>query len=97
MILKPHEILKQLGFDVPEHGVEIAPDDANLTRSSLALVGKTMDVDRITTSDLSTLNEGLLDVARSRDLPAPRADEESLEKLRTTVALVAHRVLKPVA
>ncbi|NHZ99091.1 hypothetical protein [Massilia sp. CCM 8734] len=95
MILKPHEILKQLGFDVPEAGVGINFNDAYLTRSALALVGGTMDVSRITTSDLSSLNVGLSGVAPSRDLPAPRDDDESLERLKLTVALVARRVLKP--
>jgi hypothetical protein len=97
MILKPHQILQQLGFNVPEEGVSINPDDAYLIQASLGLFGRTMDSARIPHPALVDLNEGLGGLASSRGLPRPHADEESISRLRTTVTLVVHGVLKPTA
>jgi hypothetical protein len=86
MLLTPHEILKQLGFDIPEEGVRINPVDGYLHSTSLRLIGKTMSVDSIPQADLELMHAGLAGiVAMARnDVPAVFTDNAAL-KLRATI------------
>ncbi len=59
MKLKPVEILKYLGFDIPEDGVEINENDAYLVTSALRFAGESIDFDRIEDSQLAELHRGL--------------------------------------
>ena len=42
MKLTPHQILVMMGFDIPEDGVQISPDDASLHQRMLDLLGTTI-------------------------------------------------------
>lgn len=53
-MLKPHEILQKLGFDVKEEGLSINPKDAYLYTIILELIGKAMkfDFDSLTDEEI---------------------------------------------
>jgi hypothetical protein len=52
-LLTPHEILKQLGFNIPEEGISVNPHDAYLNSQMLNLLGQCMRVDAIPAEELS--------------------------------------------
>ena len=54
MKLTPVEILRHLGFDVPEEGVDINPFDGYHHANLLRLIGSTMSINSITDSDLTS-------------------------------------------
>lgn len=97
MRLTPHEILKHLGFDVPEDGVAINPADALLITESLRLAGATIDVGRVPAEGLRHLHHamaGLVQSWSSAGQIAPlqvsqgEPSEESLMKLRATLGVL---------
>lgn len=83
MRLSPFEILQNLGFDVPEAGIEISADDAFYHISALNLIGKTLNAQHIPDEAL---------IARSASLPglqpelAPLAANNAEERADRTRA-----------
>jgi hypothetical protein len=89
MLLTPHEILKHLGFDVPEAGVEINPCDAYLTTQALSLTGRTLNVNAIPNADLLNTRKSMAFlVAAARSEPEQPQTESSAETLRSTFAVL---------
>lgn len=96
MKLKPTEILKHLGFVIPEEGIEINENDAFLLTSALKLAGKSIDVDKIEDAELAEVHGGLAGIVSGWSAAgqiAPMAvnhtaSPESLLKLRSTLAVV---------
>lgn len=89
MNLKPHEILKVLGFNIGEEGITINPNDAFLITSALRLAGSTIDFDRVPESELVSVHTGLAGiVAAWRNEPPSGLKADSLDKLRSTLAVV---------
>lgn len=89
MNLKPHEILKALGFNIGEEGITINSDDAFLIDSALRLAGSTIDFEHVSESELRSVHTGLAGiVALRRSEPPVEADADSLAKLRSTLTLV---------
>ena len=90
MKITPTEILKHLGFDVPEEGVEINPNDAYLTVTALRLVGESISSDSIQESKVRELHASLTGIVSEwaqAGLVLPikvneEPSEESLMKLR---------------
>src|SRR6516164_5933064 len=90
-IMTPQEILKHLGFDVPDEGVRINPADAFLTAESLRLLGATLDVERVTDADLAALRSGIVkewSTAGNVAPPEQAAEQGNLTLLRSTVRLL---------
>jgi hypothetical protein len=54
--LSPVAILKHLGFDVPEDGVEISRQNVFFITTALQLVGQTINVDQLHDADLVEVN-----------------------------------------
>lgn len=102
MLLTPSEILGHLGFDIPDHGIEVNPHDAYLLTTALQLAGKTIDVDRIQESDLVQMRLGTFAVARAANdvmglqpLPEQNAfDESSSLKSKTIIEMTLRQVFK---
>lgn len=95
MLLKPHEILKHLGFDVPEEGVYINPNDAYMHATALRLMGKTMDAESIPSADLEQMHTGLAGlVAMWRKEDPVQITENSVLKLRLTVEVIMSHTFK---
>lgn len=95
MQLTPVEILKHLGFDVPEQGITINPDDAFLYAKALELVGGTLNIEAISDADLLSLHSGMAFLAKSHtNLDARKPDAESLLKLRTTLMVLLKGTFK---
>lgn len=57
MTLTPHEILKMLGFDIPEDGVCINPHDAMFHQQMLGLLGTTISPQLITEEEFLKVTE----------------------------------------
>ncbi|NDY73076.1 hypothetical protein DO021_15445 [Desulfobacter hydrogenophilus] len=55
----PHEILRGMGFDIPEDGIYLNPVDSYLHTKILELVGGTIDIDRIPEAGLIELQTGI--------------------------------------
>lgn len=95
MQLTPVEILKHLGFDVPEEGITINPMDAFLYSKALHLAGGTLNIEAISDEDLLSLHQGMDFLARSHtDIEARSPDAESLLKLRITLKTLLKGGLK---
>lgn len=60
MKLKPKDILDYLGFNIPEEGIEINPNDAYLYTHLLFLLGKTIDPIRIPSAELEVFAQTIL-------------------------------------
>ena len=89
MILKPHEILNALGFDINEDGVEINDNDAYLHQKILKLVGATLDVNHIPENDLLKLHGDLAGlVAAWRKERPVSSNGQSAEKLRVLIRCI---------
>ena len=79
MRLSPTEILKHLGFDIPEEGVVINHLDEYLVTQSLILAGKTIDTNRIPADRLITLSQDIgCDVTK-------RSQEDLAKRVRQSV------------
>lgn len=86
MKLTPHEILYLLGFDIPEDGIEINPNDSYLHSESLRLLGKTMDVERIEDDDLINAQQVMASmVAAYRNIEATKADSNTPDRFRLLI------------
>lgn len=95
MKLSPVEILKHLGFDVPQDGVEISGNDAYLVTSALRLAGQTIDIDRIPDAELAGMHARLAGIVNTwsaagmiNPLAKPVSDQLSAEgslRLRSTL------------
>lgn len=89
MLLTPHEILNHLGFDVPENGVRINPDDAYLITTALKLIGRTLNVNAIPENKLDELHNGLAGIVAALRNEKPAAqDEDSALKLRIMIEAI---------
>jgi hypothetical protein len=93
MKLNPHEILRYLGFDVPEDGIEINSHDMYLYATLLRLLGQQMRVDAIPGSQLAELLVGLHGVHCGPGAVVPEPTAESTEKLRASLRLIQKRYL----
>ncbi len=92
--LKPDEILRYLGFDIPPEGITIShTDDVYLVTRTLELAGATINVAAIPEVDLAAMHVGLAGVAR-RQAAADHPDAASLEKLRETLRAVLTTVVR---
>jgi len=91
--LTPHEILKHLGFDIPEEGVLVNPADRTLNCGALSLLGATLNVKGIPDDDLLKLREDMLsnaielevDLYGERKTKITNGDADSLLKLRAYI------------
>lgn len=95
MLLTPHEILRHLGFEVPEDGIHINSNDAYLISTSLRLIGQTMSVAAIPESALEDMHTGLAGIVamwRNED-PVPLSDDSVLN-LRATIEEVLNGYFK---
>lgn len=93
MKLTPHEILKHLGINVPQDGLDINPHDTYLHATLLRLLGEQMSVDAIRESGLTELHIGLYGAHRGPGAVVPEADSETLEKLRATLRVIQQQSL----
>lgn len=59
MKLTPHQILQQLGFDVPAEGVEINPNDLLLHETVLRMAGSSIDLARVPDAEFAKLHANL--------------------------------------
>jgi hypothetical protein len=86
MKLKPHDILKHLGFDIEEDGVDINPNDALFVTSALKLAGKTINLENIKTDDLESLHIDLAGlVAAWNKEDAVKWNPESAPKILVSI------------
>lgn len=93
MKIKPHEILKYLGLDVPEAGIEINPHDTLLHVSLLRLLGRQMNVSAIAESELADLHVGLHGAHNGPGAVLPDPTSESVEKLRALLCTIQKKTL----
>lgn len=86
MLLKPHEILKYMGFDIPEEGIEVNGNDGYLHSETLKLIGATLDPQRIPEKDLFALHCGMAGIVAvwKKEDPAPTNQNTAL-KLRAQI------------
>lgn len=95
MRLKPHEILKHLGFDISEDGVEINPFDMYLLAQVLSLTGRTLNVNAITDDDLLNTRRAMAFlVAGERGEPEQAPTNDSAEKLRALFSGLLKKTFK---
>src|SRR3546814_18501137 len=86
--ITPHEVLKYLGFDIPEDGIDVNDFDMLLHARSLSLLGHTIKVEAISEKDLKSLRnslQGLVSAVRPGQVAEDslvNCDPESLLKLR---------------
>lgn len=95
VILKPHNILQSLGFDIPEEGLEINDDDAFLYIKILALMGETIDIDSIDDETMFQAHlalSGLVAARRGEEIAQPTND--SIPRFRALCEVVVNDVLK---
>lgn len=93
MKLTPHEILKYLGINVPQDGLDINPHDTYLHGTLLRLLGEQMSVDTISEDGLSMLHVGLHGAHIGPGAIVPDPTGETLEKLRATLRVIQQRSL----
>lgn len=93
MKLKPTEILKQLGFTVPDDGVEVG-EDLFYHQSMLALLGRTMSLNAIEDEAINLRHDGLICQAQAwgQTLPvATPADSISASNSRASMAITLNQ------
>ncbi|MDR8092946.1 hypothetical protein KPB05_36425 [Burkholderia gladioli] len=91
MKLTPHEILRHLGFDMPDDGIEINPHDMYLHATLLRLLGQQMRISAIADSELAALHVGLYGVHHGPGAVAPEPTGETIEKLRASLLVMQKR------
>ena len=86
MLLKPHEILNHLGFDIGEDGVETNDFDAFFETRTLQLLGATINVDGIPEEHLKGLHAGMAGlVAMQRNEEIVEWSDQSADRLKATI------------
>lgn len=86
MKIKPHELLKYLGFDIPEEGVDVNDVDAFFHTESLSLLGKTISTESITDEQLASLRNGMVGVVAAHGVTAsPQITDQELLRLRALI------------
>jgi hypothetical protein len=86
MKMTPHDILNALGFDIPEQGIEVSEHDSFLHYESLRLLGNTISVDRVKSSELISLYDGMAGiVATHRGEQAVPASEQTADRVKALI------------
>jgi hypothetical protein len=103
MHLSPADILKYLGFDIPEEGIDINPADAYLYTTALRLTGETMNVSHISDEKLTELRGGMEGVvamwakqwgAQPPSLSKTAPTQDDLQRLRGVITAFLQRKCK---
>lgn len=87
MKMTPQDILRHLGFDIPDDGVDINPADAAYFASALNLLGKTMSADSISDEDLHLRHAVLLGTQGKFSGTDPGVDSKEAEKSRASLRI----------
>lgn len=103
MKLSASDILKHMGFDIPEDGIEINPNDLFFISSVLGLVGDTMNPDLIPDAQVDALNRTLMAMMQAWSdagfiKPVGAANnvlhEDRRLKLRSTIKVLLRHTFK---
>lgn len=92
MKLTPAEILKHLGFRVPEDGIEVSAEDALFHVSALELLGRTMSVQQISDVSLHARHAGLINSRPEMTGLSGGNSADGAEKSRATIGAVLKSV-----